>query len=260
MSDLHWKSSVTRIAPNQVALRGYPIDRLMGRASFGATLYLALRGELPDERTARLVDAMLVSSIDHGATPPSALTARTVASTGAPLNAAVAAGILAVNRHHGGAIEGAMRLFLEAEEKRSAAGRSAEEAAAEAVAEARKARRRLPGFGHRIHTADPRTARLFELAAEADRSGPHVEMARALEKAMAEATGKILPINVDGAIAALLCELGFDPALANGFFILARVGGLMAQAHEEYQRERPMRRIHPTDHEYDGPPVRDLDD
>lgn len=260
MDDLHWKTAVTRIAPNQVALRGYPIDRLMGRVSFGAALYLALRGELPDEKTARLVEAMLVSSLDHGATPPSALTARTVASTGAPLNAAVAAGILAVNRHHGGAIEGAMRLFLEVEESRAAADRTAGEAASEAVAEARQAKRRLPGFGHRIHTADPRTARLFELAAEAGRSGPYVAIARALEKAMAEATGKTLPINVDGAIAALLCELGFDPALANGFFILARVGGLMAQAHEEYGRERPMRRIHPTDHEYDGPPVRDLDD
>ena len=81
----------------------------MGHVSFGAAVYLILTGELPSPAVARLMDAILVSSIDHGATPPSALSARTVASTGATLSASVAAGVMSINRHHGGAIEDCAR-------------------------------------------------------------------------------------------------------------------------------------------------------
>jgi len=90
-------------------------------------------------------------------------------------------------------------------------------------------------------------------------AGKYVEMARAMEKAVAESLGKKLPINVDGAIAAVLCELDFPPELANGFFIISRIPGLIAHIYEEYTRFKPMRRIHPTDQEYDGADERHLD-
>src|SRR5690606_30889262 len=99
----------------------------------------------------------------------------------------------------------------------------------------------------------PRTARLFALAEEAGVAGRGMAMLRALEAALAADTGRRLPINVDGAIAAVLFDLGVPPALANAFFIMARVPGLVAHVHEEQTRERPMRRIHPSDHAYDGP-------
>jgi hypothetical protein len=117
MSDLHWTTGITSIQPNEVRLRGYRIDELMGRVTFGQAVYLALKGELPSPEVGQLMDAMLVSSIDHGATPPSALAAHTVASTGATLNAGIAAGVLAINRFHGGAIEGCMRLLLDSIER-----------------------------------------------------------------------------------------------------------------------------------------------
>src|SRR6266700_3029918 len=104
-----WSTAVTRVEPNRVAVRGYDIADLMGRVSFGAAVHLILTGELPAPSIARLMDAVLVASIDHGATPPSALAARTVASTGASLSASVAAGIMSINRHHGGAIEDCAR-------------------------------------------------------------------------------------------------------------------------------------------------------
>src|SRR5216110_2949104 len=104
-----WNTAITRVEPNKVVVRGYDIAELMGHASFGAAVYLILTSELPSPAVARLMDAILVSSIDHGATPPSALSARTVASTGATLSAAVAAGVLSINQHHGGAIEDCAR-------------------------------------------------------------------------------------------------------------------------------------------------------
>ena len=60
MSQDTWKTAITDVKPNEVRVRGYRIDELMGRADFGQVFYLLLRGELPDERVGRLMTAMLV--------------------------------------------------------------------------------------------------------------------------------------------------------------------------------------------------------
>ena len=251
-ASLHWKTAITDIKPNEIRLRGQRIDELMGRVSFSQAIYLALTGDLPSEPVGRLLDAILVSSIDHGASPPSALAARTSASTGAPINAAVAVGLLSINKHHGGAVEDCMRLIQSALDLAHAENLSSDAAADKLVEAKRAAKARLPGFGHRIHTADPRTARLLDLAAEAGVAGEAVTMVAALRDAWARQSGKPLPINVDGAMAAVLLDLHIPIELGNTFFMMARVPGLVAHVYEEQTRERPMRRIHPTDHEYDG--------
>lgn len=248
-----WTSAITRIEPNKVAVRGHDIAGLMGHSSFGAAVYLILTGKKPSDKVGRLMDAILVSSIDHGCTPPSALAARTVASTGATLSASVAAGIMAINRHHGGAIEDCAR-YLGGLLQQSKSNPIDEVAVAE-VSRIKAEGERVSGFGHRIHTKDPRTARMFELAAEAGLTGEpntHIGVARAVERAFA-AIGKPLPINVDGAIGAILADLGLDPRVFNGIFMIARTPGLVAHVTEEQNREKPMRRIDPVNHAYDGP-------
>src|SRR5438094_5835528 len=252
-----WNTAITRVEPNKVAVRGYNIAELMGQVSFGSAVYLILTRELPSPAVARLMDAILVSSIDHGATPPSALAARTVASTGATLSAAVAAGIMSINRHHGGAIEDCARQLKAIADRSVSESVSMEDAATAALAAMREAGERMPGFGHRYHTKDPRTARLFELAREAGVDGVHMQAARAVEKAFADAK-KSLPINVDGAIGAILADLGMDPAAFNGIFMIARTPGLIAHVIEEQSREKPMRRIDPVNHGYDGPAPRNV--
>lgn len=259
-----WTTAITKIEPNKVAVRGRDIAGLMGKVSFGAAVHLILTGRLPDEKIGRLMDAILVSSIDHGATPPSCLAARTVASTGASLSQSVAAGIMSINRHHGGAIEDCARYLGSLIERASASKRSIDEVAGEEVARIKSSGDRIPGFGHRVHTKDPRTARLFELAAEAglDSTGKpqasslkplsHIDAARAVERAFAS-IGRPLPINVDGAIGAILADLGMDPRTFNGIFMIARTPGLVAHVIEEQTREKPMRRIDPVNHAYDGP-------
>src|SRR5204863_7020578 len=252
-----WQSGITRIQPNNVAVRGYDIAELMGRVSFGATVHLILTGELPSAAVARLMDGILVSSIDHGATPPSALSARNVASTGATLSASVAAGIMSINRHHGGAIEDCARQLKAIVDRAARDSISLDEAATRTLRTMSEAGERMSGFGHRVHTKDPRTARLFELAREAGVDGAHMQAARALEKAFADAK-KSLPINVDGAIGAILAELGMNPATFNGIFMIARTPGLIAHVIEEQTRERPMRRIDPVNYGYDGPRARSI--
>jgi citrate synthase len=252
-----WNTAVTRIEPNRVAVRGYDVAELMGRASFGAASYLILTGELPTPAIGRLMDAVLVSSIDHGATPPSALAARTTASTGASLSASVAAGIMSINRHHGGAIEDCARQLKKIVDRATSESISMDEAATRTLATMKEAGERMPGFGHRYHTKDPRTARLFELAREAGVNGPHMKAARAVEKSFADVR-KPLPINVDGAIGAILADLGMNPATFNGIFMIARTPGLVAHVLEEQAREKPMRRIDPVNHGYDGPALRSV--
>lgn len=248
--DLHWTTAITKISPNEILLRGRRIDKLMGELTFSQAIYLALTGRLPSEAAGKVLDAIFVSSVDHGATPPSALAARTSASTGAPMNAAIAAGLLSINKHHGGAIEDCMRLILSGFQS---ADRPIADAAAELVAAYQRDKKRLPGLGHRVHTDDPRTVRLLEMAKSLGVAGKHVAMIEAIAAAYAQSSGRRLPVNVDGAIAAILLDLGIAPELGNTFFMIARVPGLVAHVHEEMTRQRPMRRIHPSDHAYDGP-------
>lgn len=259
MTEGKWKTAITEIEQNKINLRGYPLNELMGNISFAEAVYLALRGELPTPEVGKLMDALLVSSIDHGVTPPSALAAINSASTGAPLNAAVASGILAINKFHGGAIEACMEILLDGKSQIDG-GRSVQEAAKSLVEEYRSRKKRMSGFGHRVHNDDPRTKRLFELAEEAGQSTVFIELIRSIQSELEISAGKKLPINVDGAIAAVLCELDFWTNLANAFFIMARVPGLVAHAAEEQERQRPMRKIDPSKHEYDGPTERHLED
>src|SRR5262252_4527174 len=126
--DGRWSTSLTSIAPNKILIRGYPLDEMMGRLSFAEAVYLLLMGELPTAAIGRMLNAILVSSIDHGVTPPSTLATRNVATSGAPLKDCVAAGILAFGPHHGGDIESCMR-FLDAGLAMVRAGRTLREAA-----------------------------------------------------------------------------------------------------------------------------------
>ena len=259
MSELHWKTSITDVKPNKINMRGYPVDKLMGKISFAQAIYLVLKGEFPTPEVGKLIDAIFVSSVDHGASPPSVLAARTVASTGAELNSAIATGVQAISRYHGGAIEEGMKLFLEIARRMEEKKASEEEFVPQVLEEMKKKKKRVSGFGHRIHTKDPRTKKLFALDEELGFEGKYVRIALAIEKHLESQLGKSLPINVDGAIAALLCELGISPEIGNAFFIIARVPGLVAHIHEEKTRMRPMRKIHPQDYEYDGPEERDIE-
>ena len=258
MSENTFNTAITFTAPDVIRLRGYAIEELMGNTDFGQAVYLLLRGELPDPKIGQLITAILVSSLDHGPSAPSVLGARTAASTGAPLNACVAAGVLNINRFHGGAIEDCARAILEIVERSEKKSQSLDQAADEVLAEYQKRKYRVAGFGHRLHKRDPRTSRLFHLAEEAGVSGKYVKTCRLIEAGLEKQTGKKLPINVDGAIGAVLLELGFEPELMNGFFIMARVPGLIAQAREEMLREKKMRSIVPGTQQYDGPPPREL--
>ena len=256
-----WRTALTCIEPNKILVRGYPLDEMMGRLTFGEAIYLLFMGELPSMGIGRLMEAMLVSFIDHGATPPSTLAARNTATTGAAMRACVAAGLLGFGRYHGGDIESCMQ-FLDNGLDDVRKGATYRDAAERLVQRWSETGESPPGFGHRFHTRDPRAARLFQMALELEVEAEHIQMIRAVELVLNEnpKDGKPLPVNIDGAIAAVCGDIGIPASIANALFIISRVPGIAAHAEEERVRQHPMRQIDPKDHTYDGPSERRLSD
>lgn len=255
---MEWKSSITKVEPNHLITKGYRQEDLIGNVPFPHVVYLLLKGELPSESHGQMMDAILTAGIDHGVTSPSPMAARVVASCGVPLPSAIAAGILSIGDAHGGAIEKGAGFMQDGVKRMKEEGSTAREMAKTLVAESREKHQRILGFGHRVHTEDPRTIRLFDLADELGISGDHVQLAKAIECELEHALGKKLPINVDGAIAAVMSDMDFDWRLGKAFFLLGRVAGLTAQVYEEQTRYKPMRKMFSVTCEYDGPEEREL--
>ncbi len=237
-----YRTAITTHVDSRPHVYGYDLTTLAGEASFAKVIYLILRGEMPSKNSEKMLDAMLVLAIDHGVEPSSVVSARNVYSGGSPVQAAVAAGVLAFGEYHGGAIEAAMENFKEY------VGRSPKEMADDFA----KAGKRVPGFGHRLYDVDPRTQRLLVLAKELGFLGKYVKFVQGVEEELSK-VGKNLPLNIDGIFAALLLEMGFVPKVGKGVFIIARVPGLVAHVVEEATREKPVRRLTDADVEYDGP-------
>ncbi len=254
MTDYRWKTAITEIKKGEIRVRGYDIVDMMGKLSFSDAVFLVLKGELPTKEESEMMRGILVSSIDHGTTPPSVLSTRNVLSGGNSLNAAVAAGVLTIGDVHGGAIERCARILQTWGKRPDEVSSTAKELVSDFIYK----RRRIPGFGHRLHETDPRTVKLFQMAGQLNFSGKHMQLAQAVEAELSDSLGKRLPINVDGAIAAVISDMGFDWRMGKGFFIISRVAGLVAHAHEEMVREKPMRKLGDSNFDYDGPAARQI--
>lgn len=237
-----YRTSISTHADGKPHVYGYDLTQLANSPSFTKTIYLILTGKMPDKNSERMLDAILTISVDHGVEPSSVVAARNVYSGGSPVQAAVAAGILAFGEFHGGAIEAAMNNF------KKYLGQKPEDV----VSDFKKRGERMSGFGHRLYSVDPRTQKLLKLAKDLGFFGKYVKFAANLEEELSTKE-KRLPLNIDGIIAALLLEMGFNPKVGKGVFIIARTPGLVAHVVEEALREKPARRLTENDVEYDGP-------
>lgn len=233
-----WRTSIIDMSPGVIRLRGYAIEELIrARVGFAQMVWLMTRGELPSPAQAGLLEAALVAAVDHGPQAPSIAIARMAATCGVGLNGAIASGLNVLGDVHGGAGEQALALFAAVGDRLEAGAAMAEavrEALAAQVAQHGKA---IPGFGHRFHPVDPRTAPLLERVDEAVAAsvvpGRHAAIARAIEEALARGRPRRIPMNIDGVTAVIYGELGFPAPLARGLFCLSRAVGLLAHAWEQ---------------------------
>jgi len=227
-----WRTSIIDMKPGRIALRGRPVEELIGTTGFARMIWLMVTGEEITGARADLFEVALVAAVGHGPQAPSIAAARMAATCGIGLESAMATGLNMLGDVHGGAGEQAVEMY-----------RAAERAGPEGLAGALDAWRAargpyLPGFGHRFHTpVDPRAPRLLALvdaAAEAGAvPGAHAAIGRAIEAHLAAERGKPVPMNIDGATAVIYAELGCPPPLARGFFGLSRSVGLLAHAWEQ---------------------------
>ena len=260
-----WTTEIVDIHPGKIAMRGYPIQELIGKVSFPDMVYLMLRGELPERAQAELLEAAMVASVDHGPHAPTIAISRMAVTCGLPVNGAMASAINVLDDVHGGAGQQCMELY------RDIAAEAGEDDPGKAtyavLARWREAGTKyFPGFGHRFHPVDPRAPRLFALLDAAAKAGVvagrFTRIGRAVEAALGKGRARPVPMNVDGVTAVIYCELGFEPELGRGIFILARALGILAHAWEEKQQGVRIKGPMPRDipYRYSGKALRSVPD
>ena len=231
----------------------------MGTVTFTDMTFLVLTGSLPSPQQRDLLDAVLVSVMDHGIAP-SILLARMLASFGVPLQVGIAGGTLSFGDWHGGACEAVAvmlsGLVAEASTLDDGAQEHLRTQVRQLVREKRSDGQRIEGFGHPLHPqGDTRTERLFELARELDLFGRHCHALHLLEEELSEQLDRRLPINIDGAIAATILDLGFPWQASRCFLITPRTVGMTAHFLEELAQGGRWRHASDATVRYTGPAV-----
>jgi len=193
---------------------------LAQKVTFAEIIYRTLSEQTPTSEQLKVFELILNLAIDHGPDSPSAKKTIAEAEKGETISEAVAAGIEQINDSHGGAIEPCMKILYEMQDSNLSA--------VDLVKKFREADMKLPGYGHRIYEIDPRAQLILKAAEEAKIGLAYIQLAKDLEAELKEQTKKTLPLNIDGAIAVVLCGLGWEPRLSKAVFIISRSVGLSA--------------------------------
>lgn len=241
----------------EVQGHGTALKAVKAQASLGEAIFRAVTGEKKlDKDRARMLEAIVVASIDHGVTPPSAQATLVASSVRASYEVALAQGVGAITDVHGGAGEKAAEFFLRCAGLASGKGWSHEDAAQAVIRDYIREGRRIEGMGHRVHRQDPRRDVLWVLAERTGLAGPCVAISKIAADMLREVRGLDLPINVDGVIGAIVADMGLEPKVAKALFIFGRLMGLSAHYYEEVTLQPIMRAIDFREAVYRGVPER----
>jgi citrate synthase len=253
-----WSTGIAEVRDDDVVIRGQLLTDMIGRRSFGELAYLIVGGRWPTKGQAHVLEAIMVSVMEHGISPTTTVT-RMMASYGNPIQVGVASGLLTIGDHHGGAGEQIAGWLREAVASIESTGSDrAEQIRAKArsfVAERRAAREPIEGFGHPHHDVDPRAPLLLNIAREHGVYGDHCLLLESIEAELAAAVGRRIAINIDGISAALLSDLDLDPRLARPILMTPRVLSLAAHFIEEQDQGQKWRHVPGSQVTYTGAPA-----
>lgn len=232
---MKFKTAITHITDEgKEIIRGNELETLMQEKTFSEVIFLLLLSKFPNTKELNMFNALLVAAIDHGPGTASALTARISASSKNSMHTSLAAGILGLGERHGLAVEGAMKFFQENIDTTDLAA---------LLKKMKEQKKYAPGFGHRVLTIDARAQTLFSIAKENGFFGKYCAFALSVHEELNKISSKPLPVNVDGALGAILCDMNVDPRLSQGIFMISRVPGLLAQIYEEMVNDEGLRRL-----------------
>jgi citrate synthase len=238
-TDQSYPTALGASSRDAITLLGHDLaDDVMGRVGFGELAFWLATQRRPDPGEVRVFEAVLAALADHGFTPTAIVTRLTYLSAPDSVQGALAAGLLGGGSRFLGVTEDAGRFLhdvltsVDGDLPNDDAGW---DALALRTVESRRAERAfVPGLGHHVHKdGDPRTPRLFRIAAEEGLHGPHLSLFAAIGRVHPQVLGKTLPLNGAGACGAALADLGLPLALLRGFALLARTAGLIGQLAEE---------------------------
>jgi citrate synthase len=221
-----------------ITLLGHDLaNDVMGNVGFGELAFWLATQRRPTNHEIRVFEAVLAALADHGFTPTAIVTRLTYLSAPDSVQGALAAGLLGGGSRFLGVTEDCGRFLhavVAATDELPTDDEGWDALARETVAAQRKAKMLVPGLGHHVHKdGDPRTPRLFAIAAEEGLYGPHLSLFAAIGRVHPEILGKTLPLNGAGVCGAALADLGLPLELLRGFALLARTAGLIGQLAEE---------------------------
>jgi len=258
----YWTTGISRAEAGRIWVRGYPLEEIVEKLSYAEATWLLLRGELPTKQQAAIWELTLKIAMDQQFISSAACAARFVAS-GHPESPipGVAAGILA----HGsvtGSPRPAAEMIYQTFALMQREGLSREAAAERAIESYLTRGEPVPGFGHPIHKrAEPRAELLRRKVRELGGWGEKAQLFEAIHEALRRRTGKDLPINLAGMIAAVYCELGFDPIEIEALAAVGYGYAIVAHVVEEIREGVPLRIIPDAlGSKYIGPPERHIPD
>lgn len=255
----HWVSAVSDVTAEDIFIRGYPMQSLVGRLPFSAISYLLIRGEIPTPGQARMMDVILSSILDYALQKSGTLAARAIVSVNPRMTAGLSAAMLGAGEF-AVSPEDTGRFIAEGVAAWKASGLDAEAHATALVADLRAAKRRVPGFGHPVFRGvDPRAERLKAIAVENGVWGEANEWYAAVHRAFQAAANKPdLVMNDVGMLAGIMTQMGFTPAEMTGLALMSTFPGVIAHISEEMQ-SGAINRIVPEENVTYARARRDLD-
>lgn len=228
---------VTNIATADAAsvtVRGRDlVNELIGKYTYTEVLYFLTVGHMPTPQQTRVLDACLVTLMEHGFTPAALISRLAAESVPGEIQVSIAAGLLAVGSVHAGTMEGCAALLSEGVKEADTAAWCNR-----VVAEHRRRKEAVPGYGHGLHRPDdPRTPPLLKVARETGLDGQYVKLLLQLQEVIVENAGRHVTINATGALAALLLEIGIPPDIVRAIAVVSRCGGLVGHILEEQRTD-----------------------
>lgn len=240
----YWRTAISQASEGRILVRGYPIEEIIERLTATEAHWLLLKGELPTRQQAEVFDACLRCGMDQQLISSATGATRFAASASRSPVSAVAAGMLAT-----GVVTGSprptMELLYRTAADAAAGGMSPEAAAAALVNEFRGRGELIPGFGHPTHRGgvEPRAEALRRVVQAKDGWREHGLLLEAVHAALEESLGRAVTINLAGMLAAVYCDLDFDPLMVEGISAIDYGWALIAHAVEEIRDGVPLRII-----------------
>lgn len=220
-----------------------PVDAIPNELMSHWLYRVITREDVVHFERAGMLEALAVACVDHGLTPPSTRACLLAASTRVPYEVALALSVAAISDVHGGASGRAAAFYVDFLHRARDRERGSSEMLEDLMRETLNRGRRIPGLGHRVHTADPRCEALWRVAEESGVAAECVQASRAASSIFSRIRGVTLPLNVDGVIGAIVADMGLPPLAATLLFVLGRVAGLSAHYFEEIRSFPAMRWI-----------------